>query len=119
MADLDLSRNTKDLIKSFKRLGKDLLTVTNLTSDIEDMSDPERSRNLEAACDTLRRTGVTLEAAPKKYGQEEPVLRDIRNDFYGVLQQVRSLSYEYMTKCKGFTEFSNKSIVKAISRELF
>ena len=88
MADLDLSRNTRDLIKSFKRLGKDLLTVTSLTSDIEDVNDPEQSKNLEAACDTLRRTGVTLESATKKYGSEQPVLRDIRNDFYGVLQQV-------------------------------
>ena len=88
LTDLNLSQNTSDLIKSFRRLGSDLLTVTNLTSDIEDMSDPERSRDLEAACDTLRRTGETLESAPKKYDKNYPGLQDIRNDYYGVLQQV-------------------------------
>ncbi len=71
------------------------MTVTTLTSDIEDMSDPGRSVDLEAACKTLRQTGETLEGAPKKYETQQPVLKDIRNDFYGVLQQVISSYLTY------------------------
>lgn len=68
------------------------------------MNDPERSKNLEAACDTLRKTGVTLESAPKKYGTDQPVLRDIRNDFYGVLQQVKAKVCTYLLSLASIVE---------------
>ena len=87
LQELDVSRNTEDLIRSFRRLGNDLLTVTNLAGDVEDMNNPERSIDLENACDTLRKSGLTLKSAPKMYS-EKPGLHEVRDDFYGVLQQV-------------------------------